>query len=355
VAGAYLFHGPPGTGKEGFAIKFAALVNCREPEDEPCGTCLSCVKFRKLQHPNLTLVIPLPRDRDISKKDPPEKALSDKTLTRLGELLARKSSVLYSKIDLPRANTILLNSIRELRRRVYLKAAEQGRKVILVFDAHDLMTQQGESGNALLKILEEPPDNTTFVLTTEYPDRLAETIRSRCQSIYFPPVPEKRVVQYLVERMGKEEAEGRLIANLSQGNVRMATSLAEENLEEVDVLLKTMVGWITSNSESGWESFVNHGISVFRADPQELSPHLKLLSTRFRDAMYLQRLDGEAMVILSRVEGDVRKFAEQFPGADFAAIISDIETCGDSLSRNYNISLVFINLLLNIKENLMEG
>ncbi|MEE9167289.1 MAG: DNA polymerase III subunit [Candidatus Neomarinimicrobiota bacterium] len=355
ISSAYLFQGPAGTGKEGFALKFAALLNCRNPGKDPCGECPSCTKFGALQHPNLTLVVPLPRDRDIKKDDPPARALSDKTLATLQKLTAKKGSDPYCKIDLPRANTILLVSIRYIRKKIYLKSIESGRKMIILFDAHKLMTQQAESGNALLKILEEPPADTTFVLTTEYPERLSETIRSRCQGIYFPPVPEKDIVHLLTETMGKEESEALLIAHFSQGNVRTARSLAREKLEELDALLDSLIDWTTSGSGSGWRSFLHHGISVYRTDAGEFSFHLQLLSYWFRDAMYLQKGDGDAELILGRREARIREFAKKYPDANFPEIISSVETCTHSLSRNRNINLVLTNLLLDIELNLKGG
>lgn len=355
IASAYLFHGPSGVGKEGFALRFASLLNCRAPRGEPCGLCPSCIKFGKLHHPNLTLVLPLPKDRDISKDDPPIKALSDKTLSLLEDLTQQKASDPYRKIDLPRANTILLNTIREIRGKAYLKAMEAGRKMILVFDAHKLMTQQAESANALLKILEEPPENTTFVLTTDYPDRLSETIRSRCQTIYFPPVPEDEITRFLIKSVKKKEPEAHLMAHLSQGNIRTALSLSAGNLEEVDTLVTSLINWITSNSESGWRSFLHHGMSVYRTNAGEFAFHLQLLSYWFRDAMHTQKGDGEAELILRTCGEAIRDFAERYPKANYPEIVSAVETCTHSLSRNYNISLVLTNLLLDIQENLQPG
>ena len=110
ITGAYLFHGPSGVGKEGIAIRFAGLVNCKAGGSALCGECSSCAKFNRLQHPNMTLIVPLPKDRDIKKNDPPAKALKDDTITALAELIAAKADDPYTKIRLPRSNTILINS-----------------------------------------------------------------------------------------------------------------------------------------------------------------------------------------------------------------------------------------------------
>ncbi|MBC8174906.1 MAG: hypothetical protein H8E82_04540 [Candidatus Marinimicrobia bacterium] len=353
IAGAYLFHGPSGTGKEGMAVKFTALVNCLGDGERPCGVCPSCKKCLHLQHPNLTLIVPFPRDKNISKNSEAVKALSPKSLTRLEELLKEKGENLYAKIALPKAETILLNSIRDLRKSIYLKAAEWGRKMILIFDAHQLMTQQGEAGNALLKILEEPPNNTTFILTTDHPEQLAETILSRCHKVYFPPISNELVEKTLISSFKKDKPTARLISHLAQGDFRTAQQLAQEKLENIEYLVKQLVSWISSETKEGWQNFLNHGIIVHQRSNQEFFNHLMFLTYWFRDAMHLQKLDGKATLILEPMAEDIKKFVDAFPEADFSEIVMTLEMCSDSLSRHYNLNLVLINLMLDIQEQLL--
>ncbi|MQY63405.1 MAG: hypothetical protein GH143_03750, partial [Calditrichaeota bacterium] len=167
LAHAYLFYGPAGSGKEGHAIELAALVNCQVPgkdgalrqaQDGACGRCPSCRKVQGLQHPNLQLVVPLPRRVPITKKDPPLKALKPADLEDLTDQLASKARDPYFPVRLKGAQSILINSVRELRRTTYLKPGERGWRTILIFEAEKLCTGEGAAANALLKLLEEPPD-----------------------------------------------------------------------------------------------------------------------------------------------------------------------------------------------------
>ncbi|MCH8069638.1 MAG: DNA polymerase III subunit delta' [Candidatus Marinimicrobia bacterium] len=354
VASAYLFYGPAGTGKEGYAIKFATLLNCRKGDAEPCGDCPSCKKFYSLQHPNLTLIVPLPKDKDITKNDSVVKALSDKNLKLLTELMGKKGRNPYSKINLPRANRILINSIRDLRKTIFLKMIESGRKVILIFDAHKLSSQQGEAGNALLKILEEPPEDTTFILTTDFPDQLPETIRSRCQSLYFPPLPDQVLTEYFQEVHQKTENEALLISHLSQGNIRTGLNLITKDMNEIFELLESLIDWVSEESESGWRRFLVNGSSLYRSNPQEFAFQLQLMSYWFRDAMFLAKLNGKAQLILADRKEKLAEYITRFPDAKYPEIIDQLETCVDSLSRNYNLNLVLMNLLLDI-QNLLHG
>ena len=106
----------------------------------------------------------------------------------LTESIQNKSKDPFYKISIPRASRILIQSIRELRKSLYLKGSPSGRKLVIIFDAHLLSVGQGEAANALLKILEEPPENTTLILVTDHQSLLLPTILSRCQLIQFPPL-----------------------------------------------------------------------------------------------------------------------------------------------------------------------
>lgn len=352
VGNAYLFHGPAGAGKEAVAIQFTSLLNCHDPSDTPCHNCQSCSKFNSLQHPNLTIIVPFPRDKDIGKYDPPLKALAPKTAELLTELLGKKGEDLYVKLELPRAKTILINSIREIRKKLYLKAVESGQKMVLIFEAEKLMSQQGESANALLKVLEEPPLGTTFILCTEYPERLFETIRSRCQSIYFPPVTEPEIAYHLEEDSQLSQEESMLIAHFSQGNVRIARSLAESDLDEITATLQSMLSWAVSGTESGWRKFLAHGTVTYRSSPAELAFQFQLLSYWFRDALYAQKLNSDGRFVFSIFEKEVRQFSDRYPEADHPRIIAAIEKCADSLSRNFQLNLVLMNLLMEVRDGL---
>ena len=177
---ALLFYGATGSGKEAHAIELSALVNCVNPtENGACGTCPSCKKIKTFQHGNVSLVIPYPRRKNIEKKDPSIKALSNKDITTLREKMEDMGENPYSKIELENANTILLNSIRDLRKEIYMSSSEGCWKVVLIFDAEKLCIPQPESANALLKILEEPPPNTIFILVTSNYNLMIDTIKSR--------------------------------------------------------------------------------------------------------------------------------------------------------------------------------
>ena len=137
-----------------------------------------------------------------------------------------------SRIAFPKAKQILISSIRDLRKTLYLKSHIQGRKTVLIFDAHLLSIGQGAAGNALLKILEEPPNNTTLILVTDYKEQLLPTLSSRCQQVNFPPLDPEVMTLYL-EKMGISSELVPVVTEISQGNMHRAYSLLDKSTENI--------------------------------------------------------------------------------------------------------------------------
>ena len=114
---AFIFYGNEGSGKEAHAIEFFAFLNCKNPsENNSCGSCSSCLKVKKLQHENLKIILPLPKSKSLTKNDAPLKALNSKQLESLENKFLKKGANPYEKLEFKSANTIIINSIREIKK-----------------------------------------------------------------------------------------------------------------------------------------------------------------------------------------------------------------------------------------------
>ena len=167
--------GPAGVGKQRLGLWLAALTLCAERGEEPCGKCASCRVVAGLAHPDLHWFVPVPRPKATDREKQVEEAAE-----ALGQLLEeRRTGSLYLPPDPMSSHG--LASVRLLQRRASLTAVQGGRKVFILGDADRLVVQEAsqEAANALLKLLEEPPTDSLFVLTTADPYRLLPTIRSR--------------------------------------------------------------------------------------------------------------------------------------------------------------------------------
>ena len=183
---AYLFAGPEGSGKRLAMRAFAAAILCHRGG---CGECRDCRLALGERHPNMVVLEPGGPDILVGKdaSDP--------------------------------------NTARWFAARVYLTPPEPGRKVMVVLQADRLRI---EAADVLLKVLEEPPLDTLFVLLSARPDDLPDTVRSRCQEVGFPPLSEEFVVQTLVAE-GLDAERARLACRLAGGNIGRARRLAVDD------------------------------------------------------------------------------------------------------------------------------
>ncbi|HEX6209040.1 MAG TPA: DNA polymerase III subunit, partial [Actinomycetota bacterium] len=182
---AYLFAGPEGSGKKLAAAAFTAALLC---ERGGCGKCRDCRLALEDRHPNVAVLEPEGRD------------------IRVGE------------------GTDDFGTARWLVARAHRTAPEPGRKVFRIEQA-DRMTE--EAADVLLKVVEEPPPETVFLLMSARPHELTETIRSRCQTVAFHPLAEAFVVETLTAE-GVSEGRGMLASRLAGGNVGRARRIARD-------------------------------------------------------------------------------------------------------------------------------
>ncbi|MBR9990314.1 MAG: hypothetical protein KFH98_11185, partial [Gemmatimonadetes bacterium] len=157
-----LFHGPPGVGKQRLALWLGQLLLCDQPAgDGPCGECQACRLAIRLEHPDLHWFFPLPRPKGVGDRlgDALEEA-------RAAELAVRRAEPLRATAADGLAG-IYLAHVHVLLRSASSRPAMGRRKVFVVGDAEALVPQEAspEAANALLKLLEEPPANTTIILT----------------------------------------------------------------------------------------------------------------------------------------------------------------------------------------------
>ena len=187
---AYLFSGPRGVGKTTTARLVAMAVNCEreDPAERPCGECESCLLVRQNRHPDV--------------------------------------------IELDAASNNSVEDVRDLREKVRLASMRGGTRVWVLDEAHMLSRA---AANALLKTLEEPPDNLVFVLATTEPEKLPPTILSRCQHFRFRRLSEEEIVSKLTRLCEEREVEAEdaalsLVARAADGAMRDGESLLERLL-----------------------------------------------------------------------------------------------------------------------------
>jgi DNA polymerase-3 subunit delta' len=195
VPGSLLFTGEVGIGKKLFALELAKAMNCRHRVDvEACDDCSSCKRISRSTFP------PFGKDDD------------DKERLIWSE---------HADVAMARAykNIIRVKVMRELEREANFRPFEGAARVFIVEDAD---TMNDQAANALLKTLEEPQPTTHLILTTSNPTALLATIRSRCQTIRFAPIPHGAIRTFLIEEKKLPAADAALLSRTSGGSLGRA-------------------------------------------------------------------------------------------------------------------------------------
>jgi len=176
---AYLFVGPKHIGKKTLALDLARAVNCLQENGRPCLHCDQCVRISAFNHADVRVI-------DLSAPD-------------------GTSS---------RSKEIGIDVIREIKHQVILKPFE-GRYRVFIFDGAENLSE--EAANALLKTLEEPPQQVLIILLTAWEDAVLPTILSRCQRLMLRLLPKEQVVRELVEHHSVADGAAERLARLSRG------------------------------------------------------------------------------------------------------------------------------------------
>lgn len=219
-----LLHGPAGVGKERLGLWLAQMLVCEAAPDSPCEACSACRLAERLEHPDVHWFFPLPRPEGTSSADRLQEKLED---ARFLELQRRREEPFQNPgFEKPPAH--FLASIRTVQRLAGLRPALGQRKVFVIGDAELMVPQESsqEAANAFLKLLEEPPAQTTLILTSSQPGALLPTILSRVLSIRIGLVEEMEIAELLqAEGLAEASAAG-AIARRARGSVRRAVEMA---------------------------------------------------------------------------------------------------------------------------------
>jgi DNA polymerase-3 subunit delta' len=214
---ALLLVGPQGVGKQRLGLWIAQGIVCEAGPAAPCGACQACRMAASLSHPDIHWFFPIPRAKGDEARQVEE---SEELLG--AAIAARREAPLYRRPDNMAA--LFLPVVRALHRRAQMRPAMARAKVFVIGDAERLVPQESspEAANAMLKVLEEPPADTWFILTTAEPSALLPTIRSRLVQLRVNRLKPADVARFLIEVAQLKEPEARRRAELSGGAIGVA-------------------------------------------------------------------------------------------------------------------------------------
>lgn len=228
---AMLLCGPAGCGKMAVAMALASYLLCRAKtaEGDSCGECTQCRLLRNWHHPDLHFSYPVIRPAGTAVE---HKMRSDDFALEWSGMLARSP---YFTLDtwlscMKASNQQAVIGVGEsdsLMRKLSLKSSQGGYKVSIIWLPERM---NAECANKLLKVIEEPPALTVFIMVSEEPGQLLETIRSRTQRIDLRPIENDEMAQALIQHRGIDASAAERIAHAAAGSWQRATAmLAADN------------------------------------------------------------------------------------------------------------------------------
>lgn len=344
---AYLFYGPEGSGKDALALELARVIHCERGGEDACGICPSCTRMNSLQHPDVRFVTALPTGKGEESDDGPLDKLTQADVTAIQKEFAAKGHDPYHRVSIPRANTIKINSIREIRREAPMSSSGNKRRVYVISNA-EMMADP--AANTLLKTLEEPAGGCMFILTTSFKDQLLPTIVSRCQQVRVDTLTGEQVYEALMARRQPEPAQAELVARLSMGNYRRALQLMDEDLmAERERVLKFIRRTVSRNHADVAELI---DTLTERKDRERVSLFLLLMMMWFRDALVIT--SGRTAINHDQHES-LQNFVARYPGTDLPGIIGDIERAISLVEKNVYLKLVLYQLAGQLKSHILKA
>ena len=341
---AQLFFGGEGSGNLPMAIAFVRYIFCgNRTEADSCGTCSSCIKLNKLAHPDLHFVYPIATGKDVK--------VSTDLISEFREAVLHQPYLnqqdWFNDLNAENKQPIIpAEESNEIIKKLSYTSFEGGVKVMIIWQPEKM---NHTAANKLLKMLEEPPDDTLFFLVSNSIDQMLSTILSRTQMVKFGLIEDKDIAEALTKKFNSPPEQALNIARMAEGNYREALKIISESDSNVMFLqhfqsfmricLKfdafKITQWIDETAALGRERqkyFLHFALQIFRES----------LMLNYADAS-LVKLRGEEKEF-------VNKFAAFVHHGNYEKLIEEFNTAYYHIERNANPKILFMDLALKTNE-----
>jgi DNA polymerase-3 subunit delta' len=297
---AYFFAGPEGVGKRSIAIALAKAVHCMQLDDDFCGQCVNCARIADGNHPDVRFVEPLAGKKEIS-----------------------------------------IQQVRELERELNYRSFSGGRK-IAVIDPATLMNLASQ--NALLKTLEEPPQDSLIILIAANAGALLPTVRSRCLRLPFAPLTRREVTGFLQAKLAMNAGDAEFLAALSMGSIGAAVNL------DKDELIEKRRNWVDllSSVKAGDHHAAMLAAEALSANRDDALKFLQWSESWYRDVLVHAVTDkADALVNLDLLE-QIRQQSVSNSAETALNAISRVTEATAGIQRNLNRRMVLEKFLFGV-------
>lgn len=341
VAHALLFDGEAGSAALPMALAFATYINCINPsETDACGICPTCQKISKIAHPDFLFAYPTAGGKKVLSENFIKEWRSFIQNNPFGTL-----SEWLEEIDIKQGN-IPVEESRQIIQNLSLKSYEGGYKIVLIW----MVEAMGQSAaNALLKILEEPPEKTLFLLVTANINRLLTTIISRTQRVAIRNSNSEELTQFLTKSRNLSEERAKQIYFLSEGNINKALEILEQKDQNEKTWFANWMRYCYAFDLGKLIPLADEFDSLTKESQKGLLDYgLKIIRE-----IYLQCVGTESLI---KLEGDelqfVQKFSKVFKFENIGQISDLISEAQMLIERNVRAKIVFLDTSLSIARHI---
>ncbi|MDQ1296838.1 MAG: polymerase subunit delta [Bacteroidota bacterium] len=346
VSHAQMLTGPAGCGSLSLALAYSKYISCENrTEHDSCGICKSCVKYEKLIHPDLHFVFPVIKN----KKD--SEPVSDSYIEEWREFVKKSPWFTLNNwldsIEVGNAQGLIFASeAGEIIKKLSLKTFESDFKIMIIW-LPEKMHQA--TANKLLKMIEEPPEKTLFLLVSEDPDKVIPTILSRCQLIRIPGFTKNNIRDFLIRKYNTGENKASEIAGVANGNIIRAIELLENedsslrNLESFKSLMRfawkrdiiSIINWseeIAGTGRESQKSFISYALRILREN--------LMLS--------LDQLKNKLVFLAGEEASFSKNFHPFITQKNIYPLTGELNLAFSHIESNGNAKIIFLDLALKI-------
>ena len=348
---AQLFVGPEGCGTLPMAIAYSQYILCKNTSGENLGGIEACnLKFESIAHPDLHFAFPVTTSEKVKSKP-----VSNFYLEEWRQLIKQQPyGNLFDWYKLlgveNKQGQIGVEEAQEIVKSLSLKSYEGGYKVMIIWMADKLNIA---AANKLLKLIEEPPNKTVFILITEDEDQIINTIKSRCQVLHFPPLSEEVIKNALIKNFSLENSIASKIAHQANGNYNKACDLVYHDSED-NQFEEWFIFWIRSafkatGNKSAIHDLISWSEEIAKNGRETQKQFLNFCLDFFRQAMLLNYKADELVFLEPKSEKfKLENFAPFVHGNNILEISDELQDAIYHIERNGNSKIILTDLSIKL-------
>ena len=350
ISHAQLLSGPEGGVGLPLAVAYACYLHCEQPgETDSCGKCPSCIKYRKLVHPDLHFSYPAIKTPELKDKSP--RSIDFITQWRSAFLSNPYMDLAYWYDALGVENKQGFMSVEEsadIIRKLSLKSFESKYKILIMWLPEKM---RPDASNKLLKIIEEPPDNTVFILVTEHREQLLPTILSRTQLVKVPRLSINEVAAAIQKNFERDAVTARKIASLAGGNMNIAQDLAGE--KEQDLRIENdFINWMRlcynpfheKGGKYAWNDLNIFIENMAKSGREYMKMFFVFCLDAARECMLVNHGDQEMVRFDDNVIPNFSRFTKFIHAGNISDISKLLNDAHYAVERNANPRILLLNL-----------